>query len=53
VSQLSSKKVRGEMKLRWMKYLTRQVEALVKVAKVAETLNNIGNKTATEIDLAA
>jgi len=26
---------------------------LVKVAKVAETLNNIGNKTATEIDLAA
>lgn len=49
VRQLNAKKVRGEMKLKWSRSLTRQVEALV---KVAEALNNIGSKSAMEMDLA-
>jgi hypothetical protein len=50
VKQLGAKKVRGEMKLRWSRSLTRQVEALV---KVAEALNKIGSKSAVDIDLAS
>jgi len=49
VRQLNAKKVRGEMKLKWSRSLTRQVEALV---KVAEALNRIGSKSAVELDLA-
>ena len=50
VRQLEAKKVRGEMKLRWSRSLTRQVEALV---KVAEALNKIGSKSAADMDLAS
>ena len=50
VRQLEAKKVRGEMKLRWSRSLTRQVEALV---KVAEALNKIGSKSVVEMDLAS
>jgi len=50
VRQLGARKVRVEMKLRWSRSLTRQVEALV---KVAEALNKIGSKSAEEIDLAS
>jgi hypothetical protein len=49
VRQLNAKKVRGEMKLKWSRSLTRQVEALV---KVAEALDKIGSKSAVEVDLA-
>jgi len=49
VNQIRSKKVRPDTKLRWMRSLTRQVEALV---KVAEALNNIESKSASDIDLA-
>ena len=49
VRQLNARKVRGEMKLRWSRSLTRQVEALV---KVAEALSKIGSKSAVEADLA-
>jgi len=48
VRQLEAKKVRGEMKLRWSRSLTRQVEALV---KVAEALSKIGSKSAVDLDL--
>jgi len=50
VRQLEAKKVGGEMKLRWSRSLTRQVEALV---KVAEALNKIGSKSAADLDLAS
>jgi len=50
VRQLTAKKVRCEVKLRWSRSLTRQVEALV---KVAEALNKIGSKSATDMDLAS
>jgi len=50
VRQLEAKKVRGEMKLRWSRSLTRQVEALV---KVAEALSKIGSKSAADMDLAS
>lgn len=50
VRQLEARKVRGEMKLRWSRSLTRQVEALV---KVAEALNKIGSKSAADLDLAS
>jgi len=50
VRQLGSRKVRGEMKLRWSRSLTRQVEALV---KVAEALNKIGSKSAADLDLSS
>jgi len=50
VRQMSATKVRGEMKLRWSRSLTRQVEALV---KVAEALNKIGSKSAADMDLAS
>jgi hypothetical protein len=50
VGQLGMKRVRGEMKLRWSRSLTRQVEALV---KVAEALNKIGGGSAVDIDLAS
>lgn len=50
VSQLEAKKVRGEMKLRWSRSLTRQVEALV---KVAEALNKIGGESAADLDLSS
>jgi len=50
VRQLGAKKVKGEMKLRWSRSLTRQVEALV---KVAEALNKMGSKSAVDVDLAS
>ncbi|HKZ93517.1 MAG TPA: hypothetical protein VJ249_02900 [Candidatus Bathyarchaeia archaeon] len=50
VRQLQAKKVRGEMKLRWSRSLTRQVQALV---VVAEALNKIGSKSAVDLDLAS
>jgi len=50
VRQLGSKRVTSEMKLRWSRSLTRQVEALV---KVAEALNKIGSKSAADMDLAS
>ena len=50
VRQLGARKVRGEMKLRWSRSLTRQVEALV---KVAEALNKIGGKSAADLDLSS
>jgi len=50
VGQLGARKVRGEMKLRWSRSLTRQVEALV---KVAEALSKMGSKSAADIDLAS
>lgn len=50
VRQLGARKVRGEMKLRWSRSLTRQVEALV---KVAEALDKIGSRSAADMDLAS
>jgi hypothetical protein len=50
VSQLGAKKVRGEMKLRWSRSLTKQVEALV---KVAEALNETSSKSAVDVDFAS
>jgi hypothetical protein len=50
VRQVRSKKVDPGTKLRWMRALTRQVEALV---KVVEAQNNIGSKSAGGLDLAA
>jgi hypothetical protein len=50
VRQVRSKKVDPGTKLRWMRALTRQVEALV---KVVEAQNNIGSKSAGCLDLAA
>jgi len=49
MSQLNSKRVPPEKKLRWLKALTRQVEALV---NVVEALHNIGSKSASDADLA-
>jgi len=49
VRKLDARKVRGEVKLRWSRSLTRQVEALV---KVAEALNKIGSKSAVNMDMA-
>ena len=49
VRKLDARKVRGEVKLRWSRSLTRQVEALV---KVAEALNKIGSKSAVDMDMA-
>lgn len=50
VRQLEAKKVRSEMKLRWSRSLTRQVQALV---IVAEALNKIGSRSAPDLDLAS
>jgi hypothetical protein len=50
MSQLNSRRVLPEKKLRWLKALTRQVEALV---NVIEALHNIGSKSAEDVDLAA
>jgi len=50
VRQLTAKKVGSEVKLRWSRSLTQQVEALV---KVAEALHKIGSKSATDMDLAS
>ena len=49
VRKLDARKVRGEVKLRWSRSLTRQVEALV---KVAEALNKIGSKSGVNMDMA-
>jgi len=49
VRQVRSKKVDPSTKLRWMRALTRQVEALV---KVVEAQSNIGSKSAKGLDLA-
>jgi hypothetical protein len=49
VRQVRSKKVDPSTKLRWMRALTRQVEALV---KVVEAQSNIGSKSADKHDLA-
>lgn len=50
MSQLNSKRVPPEKKLRWLKALTRQVEAIV---NVIEALHNIGSKSASDADLAS
>ena len=50
MSQLTSRRVLPEKKLRWLKALTRQVEALV---NVVEALHNIGSKSASDGDLAS
>jgi hypothetical protein len=50
MSQLTSRRVLPEKKLRWLKALTRQVEALV---NVIEALHNIGSKSASDSDLAS
>jgi len=49
MSKIDSRKVPSEKKLRWLKALTRQAEALV---DVVEALNKIGSKSAEDIDLA-
>ena len=49
IRQIRSKKVSPATKLRWMRALTRQVEALV---KVVEAQSNIGSKSAGSLDLA-
>ena len=49
MSQLNSRRVLPEKKLRWLKALTRQIEALV---NVVEALHNIGSKSASGLDLA-
>ena len=48
VKQLNSRKISDERKMRWIRSLTRQIEALV---KVVEALNNIGSN-AGSLDLA-
>jgi hypothetical protein len=50
MGQLTSRRVLPEKKLRWLKALTRQVEALV---NVIEALHNIGSKSASDGDLAS
>ena len=50
VHQIRSKKVTPAAKLRWMRALTRQVEALV---KVVEAQSNIGSKSGERVDLAS
>ena len=49
MSQLNSRRVPPEKKLRWLKALTRQVEAIV---NVIEALHTIGSESASEADLA-
>lgn len=49
VRQIRSKKIAPAAKLRWMRALTRQVEALV---KVVEAQSNIGSRSAGSLDLA-
>jgi hypothetical protein len=49
VRQLGSRKISEERKMRWIRALTRQIEALV---KVVEALNNIGSN-AGGLDLAS
>ncbi len=49
MSKIESRKIPYEKKLRWLKALTRQAEALV---DVMEALNKIGSKSAENIDLA-
>jgi len=49
VSQINSRRVPPEKKLRWLKALARQAEALV---DVVQALNKIGSKSTKEIDLA-
>lgn len=49
VRQLNSRKISDERKMRWIRSLTRQIEALV---KVIEALHNIGSKSGSGIDLA-
>jgi hypothetical protein len=50
MGQITSRRVLPERKLRWLKALTRQVEALV---NVVEALHNIGSKSASDGDLAS
>jgi hypothetical protein len=50
IRQIRSKKVSPAAKLRWMRALTRQVEALV---KVVEAQSNIGSKSDSRLDLAS
>ena len=50
VRQLNARKVRGEMKLRWSKVLTGQVEALI---KIAEALSRIEGGSGVGMDLAS
>jgi len=49
MSQLNSRRVPPEKKLRWLKALTRQVEAIV---NVIEAQHSIGSKSASDADLA-
>jgi len=49
LSQINSRRVPPEKKLRWLKALARQAEALV---DVVQALNKIGSKSTKEIDLA-
>ena len=49
VRQLGSRKISEERKMRWIRALTRQIEALV---RVVEALNNIGSN-AGSLDLAS
>ena len=49
VKQLASRKISEERKMRWIRALTRQIEALV---KVVEALNNIGSNAGV-LDLAS
>jgi len=50
VCQLNARKVRGEVKLRWSRSLTRQAEALV---KIAESLENLRVGSGADLDLAS
>ena len=49
MSQLNSRRVQPEKKLRWLKALTRQVEALI---NVIEELHKIGSKSASDLERA-
>jgi len=49
MNQLNSRRVLPERKLRWLKALTRQAEALV---DVVEALNKLDSKSAADVDLA-
>ena len=49
VRQLNARKVRGEMKLKWSRALTGQVEALV---KIAQALSRIEGESGVGMDLA-
>jgi hypothetical protein len=49
VGQLSARKVKGDMKLKWSRSMVKQVEALI---KVAEALERIEGKNAGRLDLA-